>query len=117
MSLGLLQQPDICTSCGRYQKFVSFHVRRLDEIVDIHLAFDHTHLRRISAFPQSMQWFEEKQMMRAVFGRPNHQPALRKRSCDGCILRGKGKDVRQSLKRDGPELTRWGKRQRREEIS
>lgn len=76
---------DICISCHRYQKPVEFYVRHPTESVTIHIESLLQGKRKISAFPQSMQWFVIQQKLHAPFGTANHRD-LRHRSCNSCIL-------------------------------
>lgn len=75
---------DICQSCHRYAKRLTFYVRDLSDPVSISLRAGHTYQRRISGFPQCMTWFVQQQQLDAVFGSADHgQPGQLKCSyCD-----------------------------------
>lgn len=77
VSLGILSLADICDDCGRFQKLASFQVRHPSDRVDLQLVFSRLFRRSISGFPQSMEWFMEKQEMNSRFGRPDHQSQRR----------------------------------------
>jgi hypothetical protein len=82
ISLGLLSATDLCSVCGRFQKAVSFEVRHPKEVIDFHLVFTKLFRSCLSGFPHSVEWFEEKQMIRTPFGRPDHSnPASTGLSC------------------------------------
>ena len=85
-SLGYLSPNDICC-CGRFQKSVTFEVHRPSEPIDIHLAFNKLFRRGISGFPHPMAWFEEKQMLHAKFGRPDHGSSVSPVSTCPCTQR------------------------------
>ena len=84
--LGALNmEQDICHLCHRFYKKVEFCVRDLADPVVIYLYSDQSHRRRISAFPQTMNWFVQQQGFTAVFGRQDHGiPG--KFSCQVCDL-------------------------------
>ena len=85
--LGFLSQQDLCSSCGRFQKLVVFEVHHISELADIHLAFNKLFRRSISGFPHSMEWFEERQMLHAKFGRPDHRSSMPLESGCACTQR------------------------------
>ena len=75
---------DLCVLCHRYQKKVDFLVRHPTELVTIYCeSFTHGR-RKISAFPQTIRWFEDHQKLDAPFGTAFHRD-LQDRSCKGCI--------------------------------
>ena len=77
-------ESDLCTVCHRYQKKVDFLVRHPTELVTIYTE-SVTHGRRnISAFPQTMRWFENHQKLNAPFGTAFHKD-LQYRSCTACL--------------------------------
>lgn len=76
---------DVCTKCRLYTKRVRFTVRHPREIITIYLEADGDVRRRISGFPQSMEWFVIQQELGSVFGTQEHDAPGRPRcgSCDG----------------------------------
>lgn len=62
---------DICRQCHRMRITISFTIRHPSEIISIYLQVRGVK-RRISAFPQSMEWFIQKQKLEAKFGRVDH---------------------------------------------
>jgi hypothetical protein len=85
-SLGVLSPEDLCSSCGRFQKAVSFEVRHPSEVIDLHLVFNKLFRSCISGFPHPMEWFEKKQMIHAEFGRPVQISSTSRGSC-ACLQR------------------------------
>lgn len=83
-SLGFLTPDDICHGCGRFRKAASFHVRHPSDRVNVYLAFNRLFQRSISAFPQAMQWFEDRQNLRAKFGQPDHRGKVGMRAQEAC---------------------------------
>lgn len=78
-----LGQGDICQSCGRYCRKVSFLVRHPDDIVDIYLRADRRKRWRISGFPEKVVSFKKKQRLDSPFGRRDHgRPGTM--PCDAC---------------------------------
>ncbi|KAH8424214.1 patatin-like phospholipase family protein [Aspergillus melleus] len=76
LNLGLsLSADDICFSCHRYSLPVRFFVRDLEESITLSLRIGEAP-RRLSAFPNCMQWFIEEQKLDCVFGSPNHDIPL-----------------------------------------
>jgi hypothetical protein len=75
---------DLCALCHRYQKKVDFLVRHPTELVTIYSESVTQGRRKISAFPQTMRWFENHQKLDAPFGTAFHRD-LQDRSCKGCI--------------------------------
>jgi len=76
---------DLCALCHRYQKKVEFMVRHPTEPVTIYAESVTQGRRKISAFPQAMQWFEIQQKLDAPFGTVFHSD-LRDRSCKACTM-------------------------------
>lgn len=76
ISLGFLSPNDICSLCGRFQKLVSFQIRHPSDRVNLQLVFNRLYRRSISAFPQCIEWFIERQKLNAIFGRPDHKGRL-----------------------------------------
>ena len=75
---------DLCGSCHRYQKNVEFLVRHPTETVTIYVHSFRRGRRKISAFPQSMEWFQQQQKLDAPFGTAYHRD-LEHRACRSCI--------------------------------
>ena len=71
--LGFLRASDICTLCGCFQKEVTFYVRHPTDRVNLQLVFNRLYRRSISAFPQSLDWFVDRQKLDADFGQPDHK--------------------------------------------
>ena len=96
-SLGYISNNDICKLCGRYTKLVAFRVRHSSDQADIYLRFARLFHRRISAFPNTIDWFTKKQKLNAVFGQPNHKSIAGPRQSDcSCQLHRK-RDIPISL--------------------
>jgi hypothetical protein len=87
-SLGSLSINDICQGCGRFQKTVTFSVRHPSDVVDLHLVLNRLFRRSISGFPHPIEWFEDRQMLNAQFGRADHKgvQTLSESDC-GCSQR------------------------------
>jgi hypothetical protein len=62
---------NICAACCRYRKQVSFFVRQPKDIVSISLQGKQSFQRKISGFPNSIQWFEVQQGFHSPFGKQN----------------------------------------------
>ena len=77
-------ESDLCASCYRYQKKVDFWVRHPTEIVTIYADNITQGRRKLSAFPQSIRWFEKQQNLDAPFGTAFHGD-LQYRSCTDCL--------------------------------
>ena len=74
---------DICYLCGRYKKYVQFHVRHPSDTVSIYMQSRHMNRRKVSGFPQTLEWFITQQGLRHVYGRSDHgMPGLE--SCQAC---------------------------------
>jgi len=65
---------DLCSRCHRYQKEVEFAIRHLNEPMTIYLQSPLHGKRRISGFPQTIQWFQEQQYLQeyvsSIWSRP-----------------------------------------------
>ncbi|THC93591.1 hypothetical protein EYZ11_006944 [Aspergillus tanneri] len=86
LNLGLqLSSDDICQVCHRYSLPVRFFVRDLNENITLSLRLGAT-IRRLSAFPNSIQWYIDEQKLDCPFGSPNHGIPLRM-DCPGCDSR------------------------------
>ena len=72
---------DLCPVCHRYQKEVEFAIRHVNEPTTIFLQSTLQGKRRISGFPQTIQWFKEQQHLNAHFGKPYHNAT---RGCEQC---------------------------------
>ena len=88
-SLGRVDDDDGCRVCGYYRKRVTFRVTSLHETLALVITSRWRH-RRIAGFPNSIQWFLDRQQASSVFGRSDHRtdcwpPA---RSCY-CVLGSK----------------------------
>jgi len=75
---------DLCALCHRYQKKVDFLVRHPTQLVTIYSESVTQGRRKISAFPQTVRWFENHQRLDAPFGTAFHRD-LQDRSCKGCV--------------------------------
>ena len=74
---------DLCQSCKRYRKSVKFIVRDLGQLINIYATSAKRPRRKISAFPQTMQWFIDQQHLDAPFGTAYHRSL--KGSCKSCV--------------------------------
>ena len=72
----------VCMHCHRYRKSVAFYVRDLGALTTIYLKSDESPRRRISGFPQTIQWFIKQQRLDAVFGAPDRISRAKCRFCD-----------------------------------
>lgn len=84
LSLGFLSANNICKLCGRFQKAVTFHIRHPSDRVNLHLVFNRLFRRSISGFPQSMEWFIERQKLNAKFGRRDHNSRIERSKDPPC---------------------------------
>ena len=67
--LGILNlQSDRCSGCGRFCKRISFRVRHPSDTIAISMRFEYSTLRKLSGFPQSMEWFAKQQRLDHAFG-------------------------------------------------
>ena len=78
---------DLCSICKRYRKRVEFNVRDLDQLVSIRVQTSGRPLRKIGAFPQTIQWFIDRQALNAPFGTAFHSD-LGHRTCRLCLKSG-----------------------------
>ena len=74
---------DLCPSCRRYRKSVEFTVRDLGQPTNIYATSARRPRRKISAFPQTMQWFIDQQHLDAPFGTAYHRSL--NHSCKSCV--------------------------------
>jgi len=79
---------DICSHCHKYNRPIRFIVRDLEESIVVSLCFGDK-LHRLSAFPNSMQWFVEQQGLNQKFGGSNHRLEA-KEECPVCEARAGG---------------------------
>ncbi|KAK5163302.1 hypothetical protein LTR04_002627 [Oleoguttula sp. CCFEE 6159] len=63
---------DVCTWCHRYSKRLVFYVRHPTDTMSMYLRTSDQTRRRISGFPQSIEWFVKQQRLDATFGLPDH---------------------------------------------
>ena len=77
-------ESDLCTLCHRYQKKVDFLVRHPTDLVTIYTESVKQGRRKLSAFPQTMRWFENHQKLDAPFGTAFHKD-LQYRTCTACL--------------------------------
>ena len=75
---------DLCAVCRRYQKKIDFQIRHPTELITIYTESVTQGQRKISAFPQTMKWFEKQQKLDAPFGTAFHRE-LQVRSCRACL--------------------------------
>ena len=90
---------DLCPSCRRYRKSVEFTVRDLGQPITIYATSARRPQRKISAFPQTMQWFIDQQHLDAPFGSAYHRSL--DRSCESCVAATQGKLKRQAPAKEG----------------
>ena len=61
----------ICYQCQRYSKKIHFYVRHPTDIITLYLQ-SKWNRRKISGFPQSVEWIVQQQQLGSVFGKANH---------------------------------------------
>ena len=83
-SLGFLDPLDVCQDCGNFQKSVTFLIRHPSEKVNLCLMYNRLYRRSISGFPNPMEWFEDRQMFDAHFGRADHGARFRQLMPSDC---------------------------------
>ncbi|KAI9768255.1 MAG: hypothetical protein M1840_005085 [Geoglossum simile] len=85
ITLGHMNEGDLCMECGLYRKAVKFYVYHPGQAITIFLRLNQLYCRKISGFSNSMSWFVQQQRLGADFGRPDHQspegPVHRKCNC------------------------------------
>ncbi|KAL6722253.1 hypothetical protein ACLMJK_001360 [Lecanora helva] len=64
-----LAYKDLCVKCKRYDKDVDFTVRHPGDAISIYLQSPTRGKRRLSAFPQSIDWFIRQQHLEVRFAR------------------------------------------------
>ena len=98
---------DLCALCHRYQKKADFLVRHPTELVTFYGESVTQGRRKISAFPQSIEWFQQQQKLDAPFGTAYHRD-LQHRSCKlyipNTLKRQKSDDQGRSQTRKKPRL-------------
>ncbi|KAL9083483.1 MAG: hypothetical protein Q9165_008510 [Trypethelium subeluteriae] len=63
---------DVCWACRRYSKRLLFYVQHPSDVISLELRLGDHQRRRLSGFPQSMEWFVRQQGLDADFGAPDH---------------------------------------------
>ena len=71
----------ICNECRNYSKKVAFYVNDLRSLFTIFLDVEGGQRRRISGFPQTPQWFVDRQRFDAPFGHPGAVKRLERCRC------------------------------------
>lgn len=115
-SIGFLSANDICRLCGRFQKAIAFHVRHPSDRVNLYLAFNRLFRRSISAFPQPIEWFVERQKLNAKFGQPDHRSRIEQSkdlSCSCELQRGREFSAPVSDRKKRPLTSRMRTRNKR----
>lgn len=90
---------DICRWCQRYRKKITFYVRHPSDQVTLSLRMGEHSCRRLSGFPQTMEWFVKMQELDGFMGVADHKiPG--KLDCFNCeepgLASGKRKSARVS---------------------
>ena len=75
---------DLCLLCHQYQKKIDFLIHHSTQLVIIYAQSITQERRKISAFSQTMQWFENQQKLDVSFETTFHRDLLN-RSCKSCI--------------------------------
>ncbi len=75
---------DLCQLCHQYQKKIDFLIHHSTKLVTIYAQSIRQERRKISAFSQTMQWFENQQKLNVSFETTFHRDLLN-RSCKSCI--------------------------------
>lgn len=94
---------DLCSSCRRYRKSVEFTVRDLGQPINIYATSARRPRRKISAFPQTMQWFIDQQHLDAPFGTAYHRSL--NRSCKSCVAAADCELKRQAPNNEGQYIS------------
>jgi hypothetical protein len=64
---------DFCQLCHKYRKRVTFYIQHPKEIITLFLKTGGTRkCRKISGFPQCIEWFIQQQHLNAAFGTADH---------------------------------------------
>ena len=77
-------EEDLCWSCGQYRKQIDLSVRHPTETITLYLESISQGRRKISAFPQTVHWFMERQQIGSQFGTSDHD-AVNNRRCKACF--------------------------------
>ena len=80
----------VCMRCHKYRKRIAFYVRDLNALTTVFLKSAEWPLRRISGFPQSVQWFIERQRLDAEFGSSDKISRLHCEACEQDQQKRKG---------------------------
>jgi hypothetical protein len=88
--LGVLSSQDLCRSCGKFNKDVTFTIRDMERSLIIYLQLNTSWKCKISGFPQSVWSLAKKQSLEADFGRSDHG-TLRGGGC--CSFPGKKRSL------------------------
>lgn len=75
---------DLCRSCHQFKKHVEFVIRHPNESTTLYMQSVLRGKRKISGFPQNMQWFIAQQRLDSPFGWSSIDYRL---DCDGCKKR------------------------------
>ena len=110
--LGFLSMEDICQECGRFQKTATFNVRHPSDVVNIFLVFNRLFRRSFSGFPHSVSWFQDRQMLKAQFGRPDHRTRSPHRSGLDCICVQRRRYGEPSTSATRKRAVTWGSQRR-----
>ena len=104
---------DLCSLCKRYRKRVEFNVRDSYQLISIRVQSSERPLRKISAFPQTIQWFVDRQALNAPFGTAIHSD-LGHRTCRLCL---KKSSMCLSLKRRASDCERGKSPRKKSQLS
>jgi hypothetical protein len=87
--LGSLEpKTDFCQLCYKYRKRISFYIQHPKETITLFLvAEEDGTCRKLSGFPQSIEWFIQQQHLEAAFGAADHGSPRRLRCLD-CDSKG-----------------------------
>ena len=65
-------EEDICSWCQRYSKQIVFYIRHPRDMITLSLRTDELNYRKLSGFPQTVEWFIKQQRLDAQFGAADH---------------------------------------------
>jgi len=65
-------EEDICSWCQRYGKQIVFYIRHPRDTITLSLRTDELNYRKLSGFPQTVEWFIKQQRLDAQFGTADH---------------------------------------------
>ena len=95
-ALGLYHgKRDLCPSCRQYRKSVEFTVHDLGQLVSTYISSARRPRRKLSAIPQTMQWFIDQQHLDAPFDTAYYRDL--RRLCKRCVTAEESKLKRQAL--------------------